>query len=189
MLKILTDTRHRNVIQWEGDQGDFKLLDADGVARLWGSQKNNSSMNYEKFARALRFYYGGNMISKVAKKEQYKFVCDLKQLLGYNATELRDIFVNHLTRQPPSRRYANGAPPDLDESNCFSYMEIEGVCDDELILAETATKKEKGKLLLKYAQKGQTSKLGELMRLDAPPLYTDWVFIYCGLVQTVHLGD
>jgi len=46
-------------------------------------------MNYEKLSRALRYYYDGDMIAKVhGKRFVYKFVCNLKQLIGYNASEL-----------------------------------------------------------------------------------------------------
>lgn len=46
-------------------------------------------MNYEKLSRALRYYYDGDMISKVqGKRFVYKFVCDLKQLIGYDAADL-----------------------------------------------------------------------------------------------------
>lgn len=46
-------------------------------------------MNYEKLSRALRYYYDGDMIHKVhGKRFVYKFVCDLKSLLGYSAAEL-----------------------------------------------------------------------------------------------------
>ena len=37
----------------------------------------------------MRYYYDGDMICKVhGKRFVYKFVCDLKQLLGYSASEL-----------------------------------------------------------------------------------------------------
>lgn len=59
------------------------------VAQLWGERKNKPHMNYEKLSRALRYYYDGDMICKVnGKRFVYKFVCDLKQLLGYSAEEL-----------------------------------------------------------------------------------------------------
>jgi hypothetical protein len=66
-------------------------------------------MNYEKLSRALRYYYDGDMISKVQGKRWarfklkiyffltiqnlnfrfvYKFVCNLKELIGYDAEEL-----------------------------------------------------------------------------------------------------
>lgn len=72
-----------------GSEGEFKLSNPEIVAQLWGERKNKPTMNYEKLSRALRYYYDGDMISKVhGKRFVYKFVCDLKQLLGYSAVEL-----------------------------------------------------------------------------------------------------
>lgn len=89
LLELLTDKKHRNEIQWVGTEGEFKLNQPEVVAQLWGERKNKPSMNYEKLSRALRYYYDGDMISKVhGKRFVYKFVCDLKQLLGYSAAEL-----------------------------------------------------------------------------------------------------
>lgn len=89
LLELLTDKDYRNEIQWVGTDGEFKLNQPEAVAQLWGARKNKPSMNYEKLSRALRYYYDGDMISKVhGKRFVYKFVCDLKQLLGYSAAEL-----------------------------------------------------------------------------------------------------
>lgn len=89
LLELLTDKEHRDAIQWIGTDGEFKLNQPEAVAQLWGARKNKPSMNYEKLSRALRYYYDGDMISKVhGKRFVYKFVCDLKQLLGYSAGEL-----------------------------------------------------------------------------------------------------
>uniref|UniRef100_A0A1A9X3X8 ETS domain-containing protein n=1 Tax=Glossina brevipalpis TaxID=37001 RepID=A0A1A9X3X8_9MUSC len=89
LLEILTDREHTDVIEWIGDDGEFKLTDPERVARLWGEKKNKPAMNYEKLSRALRYYYDGDMISKVSgKRFTYKFDCDLKLLIGYSAAEL-----------------------------------------------------------------------------------------------------
>lgn len=89
LLELLTDKDHREVIQWIGDEGEFKLNNPEMVAQLWGQRKNKPTMNYEKLSRALRYYYDGDMIAKVhGKRFVYKFVCDLKSLLGYSAGEL-----------------------------------------------------------------------------------------------------
>lgn len=89
LLELLTDREHRDAIRWVGTEGEFKLNQPEAVAQLWGARKNKPSMNYEKLSRALRYYYDGDMISKVhGKRFVYKFVCDLKQLLGYSAGEL-----------------------------------------------------------------------------------------------------
>ncbi|XP_053679313.1 DNA-binding protein Ets97D [Anopheles nili] len=89
LLEILTDREHRAIIQWIGTDGEFKLCNPELVAQLWGERKNKPTMNYEKLSRALRYYYDGDMISKVhGKRFVYKFVCDLRELLGYDASEL-----------------------------------------------------------------------------------------------------
>lgn len=89
LLELLTDADNRDSIQWQGDEGEFKLIQPEIVAQLWGTRKNKPTMNYEKLSRALRYYYDGDMIAKVhGKRFVYKFVCDLKSLIGYDASEL-----------------------------------------------------------------------------------------------------
>lgn len=65
LLELLTDKERADIIQWLGDEGEFKLIDPELVARLWGERKNKPTMNYEKLSRALRYYYDGDMIAKV----------------------------------------------------------------------------------------------------------------------------
>lgn len=89
LLDILTDFAYKEIIQWDGFEGEFKLLDPEQVAQLWGVRKNKPYMNYEKLSRALRYYYDGDMIAKVqGKRFVYKFICNLQQLIGYDAREL-----------------------------------------------------------------------------------------------------
>lgn len=89
LLELLTDKEYRDIIQWVGDDGEFKLHNPEMVAQLWGQRKNKPTMNYEKLSRALRYYYDGDMIAKVhGKRFVYRFVCDLKMLLGYSSREL-----------------------------------------------------------------------------------------------------
>lgn len=89
LLELLTDRDSRHLIMWVGENGEFKLNDPEQVAQQWGRRKNKPAMNYEKLSRALRYYYDGDMIHKVhGKRFVYKFVCDLKNLLGYSAGEL-----------------------------------------------------------------------------------------------------
>ncbi|XP_028401584.1 uncharacterized protein LOC114524640 [Dendronephthya gigantea] len=89
LLQLLTDKDSKHLITWVGDQGEFKLNLPEQVAQEWGKRKNKPAMNYEKLSRALRYYYDGDMIHKVhGKRFVYKFVCDLKSLLGYSAAEL-----------------------------------------------------------------------------------------------------
>ena len=92
LLELLTEKDHCDVIHWCGDDGEFKLRDPEVVAQLWGTRKNKPNMNYEKLSRALRYYYDGDMICKVhGKRFTYKFVCNLKDLIGYGPGELRTL--------------------------------------------------------------------------------------------------
>ncbi|KAJ8015968.1 hypothetical protein DPEC_G00002210 [Dallia pectoralis] len=75
LLHLLEDQSHRHLISWTSGEGEFKLLDAEEVARLWGLRKNKTNMNYDKLSRALRYYYDKNIIKKVSgQKFVYKFV-------------------------------------------------------------------------------------------------------------------
>ncbi|XP_060788401.1 ETS domain-containing protein Elk-1 isoform X2 [Neoarius graeffei] len=75
LLHLLDDQNQRHLISWTSNDGEFKLLDAEEVARLWGLRKNKTNMNYDKLSRALRYYYDKNIIKKVSgQKFVYKFV-------------------------------------------------------------------------------------------------------------------
>uniref|UniRef100_A0A8C6L277 GA-binding protein alpha chain n=1 Tax=Nothobranchius furzeri TaxID=105023 RepID=A0A8C6L277_NOTFU len=92
LLELLTDKDSRDCISWVGEEGEFKLNQPELVAQKWGQRKNKPTMNYEKLSRALRYYYDGDMISKVqGKRFVYKFVCDLRTLIGYSAAELNGL--------------------------------------------------------------------------------------------------
>ncbi|KAI6175648.1 Ets-domain protein [Aphelenchoides bicaudatus] len=75
LLEMLTGGDHPDLIQWTNNEGEFKLLDAEAVARLWGVRKGKHQMNYDKLSRALRYYYDKNIIKKVnGQKFVYRFV-------------------------------------------------------------------------------------------------------------------
>lgn len=75
LLQLLEDKKNMNLISWTSNDGEFKLMDAEEVARLWGMRKNKTNMNYDKLSRALRYYYDKNIIKKVSgQKFVYKFV-------------------------------------------------------------------------------------------------------------------
>ncbi|XP_048353354.1 ETS domain-containing protein Elk-4 [Sphaerodactylus townsendi] len=75
LLQLLQEPRNKEIICWTSGDGEFKLLQAEEVARLWGIRKNKPSMNYDKLSRALRYYYVKNIIKKVnGQKFVYKFV-------------------------------------------------------------------------------------------------------------------
>ncbi|CAN2389215.1 cellular response to testosterone stimulus [Pristimantis euphronides] len=103
LLQLLEEQSHRHLISWTSNDGEFKLLDAEEVARLWGLRKNKTNMNYDKLSRALRYYYDKNIIKKVSgQKFVYKFVCYPDPSSGEHSKEddkCRDS-VNELTQTP-----------------------------------------------------------------------------------------
>ncbi|XP_066561114.1 ETS domain-containing protein Elk-3 isoform X2 [Amia ocellicauda] len=75
LLQLLLDQNHKHLICWTSNDGEFKLLKSEEVAKLWGLRKNKTNMNYDKLSRALRYYYDKNIIKKViGQKFVYKFV-------------------------------------------------------------------------------------------------------------------
>uniref|UniRef100_A0A8C3F8S6 ETS transcription factor ELK3 n=1 Tax=Chrysemys picta bellii TaxID=8478 RepID=A0A8C3F8S6_CHRPI len=60
LLQLLLDQKHEHLICWTSNDGEFKLLKAEEVAKLWGLRKNKTNMNYDKLSRALRYYYDKN---------------------------------------------------------------------------------------------------------------------------------
>ncbi|XP_046881597.1 ETS domain-containing protein Elk-4 isoform X2 [Hypomesus transpacificus] len=75
LLQLLLDSSNDQLICWTNHDGEFKLLQAEEVAKLWGARKNKPSMNYDKLSRALRYYYDKNIIKKVnGQKFVYRFV-------------------------------------------------------------------------------------------------------------------
>ncbi|RWS08118.1 ETS domain-containing protein Elk-3-like isoform X2, partial [Dinothrombium tinctorium] len=75
LLELLLNTQYKHIITWTNTDGEFKLVNAEEVARLWGLRKNKHNMNYDKLSRALRYYYDKNIIKKVlGQKFVYRFV-------------------------------------------------------------------------------------------------------------------
>lgn len=75
LLELLLSNQYTHIISWTNNDGEFKLVNAEEVARLWGLRKNKHNMNYDKLSRALRYYYDKNIIKKVlGQKFVYRFV-------------------------------------------------------------------------------------------------------------------
>ncbi|NP_001133434.1 transcription factor ETV6 [Salmo salar] len=65
VYQLLSDSRYDNYIRWEDTETKvFRIMDPNGLARLWGNHKNRTNMTYEKMSRALRHYYKLNIIRK-----------------------------------------------------------------------------------------------------------------------------
>ncbi|XP_070695788.1 transcription factor ETV7 [Pempheris klunzingeri] len=65
VYQLLCDVRYQEYIRWEDQESlVFRVVDPNGLARLWGNHKNRDNMTYEKMSRALRHYYKLNIIKK-----------------------------------------------------------------------------------------------------------------------------
>ncbi|KRX19707.1 ETS homologous factor [Trichinella nelsoni] len=64
-----------SILRWENrEEGVFRIVESEKLARLWGMKKNNSRMTYEKLSRAMRYYYNSKIILPVSgRRLVYKF--------------------------------------------------------------------------------------------------------------------
>lgn len=76
VYQLLSDSRYESFIKWDDPHTMvFRIVDPNGLARLWGNQKNRVNMTYEKMSRALRHYYKLNIIKKEAgQKLLFRFL-------------------------------------------------------------------------------------------------------------------
>ena len=67
MFELLTSgDQFSHIIAWtRKKRGEFKLVQPDAVAELWGHRKNKAGMNYDKMSRAMRYYYNKDVMKKV----------------------------------------------------------------------------------------------------------------------------
>ncbi|XP_051969230.1 ETS translocation variant 4 isoform X2 [Xyrauchen texanus] len=83
LVALLDDPGNVHFIAWTGRGMEFKLIEPEEVARLWGMQKNRPAMNYDKLSRSLRYYYEKGIMQKVAgERYVYKFVCEPEALIS-----------------------------------------------------------------------------------------------------------
>eukprot|EP00118_Oscarella_pearsei_P003358 m.14022 g.14022 ORF g.14022 m.14022 type:complete len:469 (+) comp25400_c0_seq3:837-2243(+) len=108
LLMLLDDLKKKNVIGWKSkEDGVFKIFSSDAAARLWGSHKNRTNMNYDKMSRAMRYYYAKGIFEKVPGRLVYKFSKSARQ--RYAATKQSAAAAaaptNGIHFSVPSRRY------------------------------------------------------------------------------------
>ncbi|XP_065058303.1 ETS translocation variant 4-like [Rhopilema esculentum] len=80
LLHLLNRDKVSYLVQWiDLDNFKFKIKEPNEVAKLWGSIKDKSDMTYEKLGRAMRYYYGKNIIEKVSgMRYSYRFILSKK---------------------------------------------------------------------------------------------------------------
>eukprot|EP00116_Pleurobrachia_bachei_P007198 sb/3467460/ len=51
-----------DVVHWTGKDLEFRIVNKEEIARQWGLIKNRERMNFDKFSRALRYYYNKRIL-------------------------------------------------------------------------------------------------------------------------------
>jgi hypothetical protein len=87
-LRLLLDNpRYRSYITWlDQHQGLFQILEPDKVAALWPKVKyrqTSETMDYDTFARGVRYYYQSGLMIKTHKKYTFRFNQSTNNLLNF----------------------------------------------------------------------------------------------------------
>ncbi|NWW81424.1 ETV4 protein, partial [Climacteris rufus] len=117
LVALLDDPTNSHFIAWTGRGMEFKLIEPEEVARLWGIQKNRPAMNYDKLSRSLRYYYEKGIMQKVAgERYVYRFVCQPQALF---AMALPECPRPRAPRPSSSSSEDTGPPAQLEEKGSF----------------------------------------------------------------------
>ncbi|XP_065451104.1 transcription factor ETV7 isoform X1 [Chrysemys picta bellii] len=93
VYQLLSDSRYEPYIKWEDKEAKiFRVVDPNGLARLWGNHKNRVNMTYEKMSRALRHYYKLNIIKKEpGQKLLFRFLKSHGEILHDKSSKLEQL--------------------------------------------------------------------------------------------------
>ncbi|KAL2103028.1 hypothetical protein ACEWY4_002196 [Coilia grayii] len=108
VYQLLSDSRYENYIRWEDPESKvFRIMDPNGLARLWGNHKNRTNMTYEKMSRAMRHYYKLNIIRKEpGQRLLFRFIKTPDEIM--NGTSER---LEHLESDTDEQGYVKGESP------------------------------------------------------------------------------
>ncbi|KAF4523729.1 hypothetical protein B566_EDAN011593 [Ephemera danica] len=109
LLELLDDSRLSGCLRWvQREDGIFRILNTDMLARLWGRRHGNPRMTYEKMARAMRTYYRSRVLLPVPRarnlprKLVYRFSPSILQRVQCNSDATpRSNVTTHAARSLP----------------------------------------------------------------------------------------
>ncbi|XP_075783579.1 ETS-related transcription factor Elf-5 isoform X3 [Pelodiscus sinensis] len=75
---LLFPEENCGILEWENrEQGIFRVVKSEALAKMWGQRKRNDRMTYEKLSRALRcvsrYYYKTGILERIDRRLVYKF--------------------------------------------------------------------------------------------------------------------
>ncbi|XP_014376136.2 transcription factor ETV7 isoform X4 [Alligator sinensis] len=93
VYQLLSDSRYEPYIKWEDKEAKvFRVVDPNGLAKLWGNHKNRMNMTYEKMSRALRHYYKLNIIKKEpGQKLLFRFLKTPGEIIHEKSSKLEQL--------------------------------------------------------------------------------------------------
>ncbi|KAM6977799.1 transcription factor ETV7 [Aplochiton taeniatus] len=117
VYQLLSDRRYQAFIRWEDhDRLVFRVVDPNGLARLWGSHKNRANMTYEKMSRALRHYYKLNIIKKEpGQKLLFRFLNTPREIRKHRTDHLDPSKTPEQTLCPNGESPENTPSPEFNE--------------------------------------------------------------------------
>lgn len=132
LLHLLNRDKKSSYIEWSAERPlEFRILDTNSVAELWGSMKNKTDMTYEKLGRAMRYYYGKSIIEKVnGKRYSYRFILSRrtkKYISQY--VNIKGMKLEPICESPDSRC----GSPDNSNSDSASISSVVGGSDEEAV--------------------------------------------------------
>jgi len=89
LLELLLVSPNSHLIQWTDDDFEFQINKPAEVAQLWGKCTNNPTMNYEKLARGLRYYYNKGIMHKVnGRKLTFKYAGNVRNYVQMRRSQM-----------------------------------------------------------------------------------------------------
>ena len=89
LLELLLISANTHLIQWTDSEFEFQINKPSEVAQLWGQVTNNPTMNYEKLARGLRYYYSRGIMNKVpGKKLTFKYAGNVRNYVQMRKSQM-----------------------------------------------------------------------------------------------------
>ena len=76
---MLSQPKYSAIISWEGISGQFRIIKPNQVVSLWGERNGRRNMSYQKFSRALRYYYQKKILAKI-RGQRYVYKFNLQEL-------------------------------------------------------------------------------------------------------------
>ena len=80
ILNMLSNPWFSSIMSWEGINGQFTIIRPEQAAHLWGDRNGRRNMTYQKFSRALRYYYNKKVMLTKIRGQKYTYKFDFQEL-------------------------------------------------------------------------------------------------------------